>query len=302
MRIFQFIQNRRGFSLVGMMVGVALLGILTAGMMRVFSNMALNQNYVKFRAEVDNFGEELRAQLGVKEICTQTFAGINLSPTAPNTPIPAIKDASGHVMFAAPSPTALGDNSFIISSIALKNQPATNWYVEDNPISGAGRVFVQVTYHAVGPVSGPSDSYRTYTLATHRNLTTSVLTDCSALGKSAGDGVWRYTNSDIYFNTGNVGIGTTAPLSALDVNGAIHPGSATKGNPCVQEGSFAYDTAAHVALLCDQSLHWNLLSSSCPHHQVINYVTGCSGGVSGPPEYNPTAVGCNTASLDVCTP
>ena len=213
-------ENQSGFSLVGILVGVALLGILTAGMMQVFSNMALNQNYSKFRTQVDNFGEELRTTLSDKSICTNTFSAIQMDPAVPLT-FTSIKDGTGKIIYSVNS--TYGDNSFILSSIDLKSQPATPWYIEDNAATGTGRMTVSVTYKAAGPVSGPKESFRTYVMQAHRDLVTNKLIDCTALAKSSGDGIWKYNGSDIYFSGGNTGIGTTTPAAPLHVmsNGKV---------------------------------------------------------------------------------
>ncbi len=44
-----------------------------------------------------------------------------------------------------------------------------------------------------------------------------------------GNGQWSKTGSDIYFNTGNVGVGTSAPGSALDVKGTLRFSGSTSG-------------------------------------------------------------------------
>ena len=217
MKKFKTVQSQFGFSLVGILVGVALLGILTAGMMQVFSNMALNQNYSKFRTQVDNFGEELRTNLGDKTICTATFAGIQMNPVVPLN-FTAIKDGTGKSIYAVNS--TYGDNSFVLSAIGLKTlTDGTLWYVEDNAATGTGRMTVSITYKAAGPQSGPKESFRTYVMQVHRDLATNKLIDCTALGKSVSDGIWKYNGSDIYFSGGNVGIGTTAPNTILTLSG-----------------------------------------------------------------------------------
>ena len=215
-RIFQ--RNDLGFSLVGILVGVSLLGILTLGMTQVFSNMLKNQNYNKFRSQVENFGEELRAQLGSKEICTATLGHIPLSSTA-NLNIPAIKNQAGDLIYK--TGVDLGDHSFVIVSMDLKGG-SSPWYIDDNPTAGIGRIILTVNYRATAEQSGPKDYFRTYTLATHRDPAFNLI-DCAAQAKMT-DGIWRYnqaTSGDIYYSGGNVGLGTLTPTSTLQVLGSL---------------------------------------------------------------------------------
>ena len=212
-------QNEKGFSLAGILVGVALLGVLTVGTMEVFSNILKNQNFSKFRTEIENFSEEFRTQLGSEAICTATFSGTLLNPAVPVTKT-IIKDANGGTLYS--TNVDMGDHSFKIASMDLKSSPTTPWYIEDDATAGTGRMTLTLDFQATTAQSGSKDAFRTFILSTRRSGTGTLLS-CSALAKMS-DGIWRYntsTASSIYYVGGNVGIGTTTPTSTLQNLGSL---------------------------------------------------------------------------------
>ncbi len=76
------------------------------------------------------------------------------------------------------------------------------------------------------------------------------------IDNSSGSDIWTQSASDIYFNTGNVGIGTATPAGKLDVNGSLCLGGAcrttwptgTGSGAFTDSGSSAYYTGGNVGI------------------------------------------------------
>ncbi len=86
---------------------------------------------------------------------------------------------------------------------------------------------------------------------------------------------------------GNVGIGTTSPATALDVNGGIRPGAATTGGFCATQGALGYDYTAKAPVYCGPAVgingypHWTSYSGASYSHVTSTYWNStpwCSGG------------------------
>ncbi len=101
-----------------------------------------------------------------------------------------------------------------------------------------------------------------------------------------GSGVLA-ADSNLYWDNTNkrLGIGTTSPQTALDVNGGIKPGSATTGGACSPEGAFGYDSTAHAPVYCNSSAVWAAVGSGVPSGAVMAFnLSSCPSGWS---EYTP---------------
>ncbi len=76
------------------------------------------------------------------------------------------------------------------------------------------------------------------------------------IDNSSGSDIWTQSASDIYFNTGNVGIGTASPAGKLDVNGSLCLGGSCRttwptgagSGAFTDSGSAAYYTGGNVGI------------------------------------------------------
>jgi hypothetical protein len=135
--------------------------------------------------------------------------------------------------------------------------------------SGGGAAFA--TPSLSGPVSdGSNGTPRTSSETRPQNV---AVIFCQYAGISSSSGVTavgtanyvaKWTSSTaigigLLYDTGSsVGIGTTTPAAALDVNGSVRPGNSgvATASACSPEGALAYDVAAHSPVFCSNSGLW----------------------------------------------
>src|SRR5262249_616831 len=109
-------KKQSGSGLVGILVGVAILGIVSVTMVSMFTNLFPGQNTVKFQTQVDNFNEEIRAMLSSPTACLNSLGGTVLTP-ATNANIAKLKNDANAIQYTTAIP--YGDRSFTIVSMSL---------------------------------------------------------------------------------------------------------------------------------------------------------------------------------------
>lgn len=120
-------------------------------------------------------------------------------------------------------------------------------------------------------------------------------------------GVWTENSGDIYYNIGDVGIGTNSPASALDINGGVRIGY--DGGSCTgtNKGTLRYTSASDAWEYCNGSA-WSPFKEPCTAPtlcQNIGDVCDDSNGTNDPDPifagfmvYNDT----NSADAGTCKP
>src|SRR4051812_14406518 len=66
-------------AIVGVLIAAGLTGIVALGIGQILCNLFAAQNALKARSDADNFTQQVRAHLGSKSACTNSFFGIDLS-------------------------------------------------------------------------------------------------------------------------------------------------------------------------------------------------------------------------------
>ncbi|MDO5981444.1 fibronectin type III domain-containing protein [Flavivirga spongiicola] len=122
------------------------------------------------------------------------------------------------------SSTAQTDTTVDLSwTAATDNVAVTNYKVYKDAVleTTLGNV---LTYQVTGLTAATAYNFTVTALdaAGNESVVSNTLAITTNPASGGGSGNWTLNNQDVYYNTGNVGIGTTTPDEKLAVNGNIH--------------------------------------------------------------------------------
>lgn len=282
-------KSEKGFSLVEVMIATAALGGLALVLLNLSKQTTKSSTKYQFDTEVTLIINEINAILSDPTKCQATF---NPTGTA-NIVNPGSINGKYYTIGSGQAPAnGYGNGGININGYAL-TIPAT-------PNTDGTLSITFQNKNILKGSAGPSLLSKKINLYIQQDAN-GLITSCRSLSTSSAD-IWtRGTGANIYYNGGNVGIGTATPGTTFEVAGGIKPGSATTGTSCAPnpEGTFAYDMTAHSPVYCSDTSVWKAMGGGGASIDYTNCVTfyhseassgpsGCGNPTSAP--YTSTGV------------
>jgi prepilin-type N-terminal cleavage/methylation domain-containing protein len=226
--------NDRGFTLVEIMIAAAMVGGLSLVLLQMNKVTVKSTAKSQFDTDVLLTTNEINGILSDPIKCLAT-----LQTTATPT---NITNGKYYISSNALAPAqGYGNSGLMIISYTLSVGATAN----DGVLT-----IVYQNKNILKDTSGPASIIKKINLFI--TGTPGAITTCRSLSSSSTD-IWsRGTVSNIYYSGGDVGIGTSTPVTQLDVAGGIKPGDQTQVTICdtSTEGTQRYNKLTHAMEYC----------------------------------------------------
>jgi prepilin-type N-terminal cleavage/methylation domain-containing protein len=216
------LRSSAGFSLVELMVTVGIVSLMATVIFELLLSQQRSANNIQFRVAADVLAEEIRGTLSSMPACRNSLSGkfVNLANPLALIPVTSIKNSG-------PPP---GDDVYVVGAKYNNNNVLLNAmnltaFVDDG-LPGKGTILVRSEMQAIREGYGTQIFPRDVKVSVEFDVGTGAITNCIAQSKTS-DVIWRRdatSLNNIYYNLGNVGIGTSNPSDRLHIVGGEAPG------------------------------------------------------------------------------
>lgn len=203
--------SARGFSIVEVLVVIGLFAIIAVGVSSMISSTMKQQKGIQAKDQQREVTSEIRNLLSRKEACKNTFGGQNPLPLGFS--VTSIKDDTPGGGIARYTEGTLDKTGLL----RFDKFSVDSW-LGNGGSATSGKVDFKVSLSKVENASGVKNILPdTITLVAKRNAGGNI-EECYSIGTQS-DGIWQKNLGDtsIYYNGGNVGIGTGTPIFPLSV-------------------------------------------------------------------------------------
>ena len=216
-------RNETGIGLVEILIAVALLG----GLVLLITGLNQNSNKVASNLEINSDVmqtlQEIQQILSNPENCLMTFQGRNA--TNASNVVQNIKQKF-KTSFSDVYPNSVADPQKVYGSKRVKiDSYALSDAAPEVNAASHGTTHLVITFNR-GKTGTQTETISKRITLNVKTDSSGNITGCTAASASKND-IWKYAinNSDIYFNTGAVAIGTMVPTHNLTIQARTLPGT-----------------------------------------------------------------------------